>query len=282
MVSVGLKEGQVTIYFLVFSNYGPTIDLAAPGVNIHTTSKGGSYSSATGTSMATPHVAGAAALYKSENPGAIPSQVLNALKSEGSTPSTVCDPNSKNGKGYFSGDKDSTHEPLLHIKSVVSPSQTTLPTTPNSSNNATTSGSGSGSGTPTSSGNTTGTGNTTSTGSSGSNNNNTATIPNNNNNTDNNGNATRAQPDDNSTNLANNGTSTGTGGNTTSNLNSTTPDNNNATVKMASGDTWYFLKKIGEGILTTPHGVEVDPTTGKVYVADTGNHRIATFNPDGT
>ena len=51
---------------------------------------------------------------------------------------------------------------------------------------------------------------------------------------------------------------------------------------MASGDTWYFLKKIGEGILTTPHGVDVDPTTGKVYVADTGNHRIAAFNPDGT
>ena len=52
-------------------------------------------------------MAGAAALYKSENPGASPSQVLGALKNEGSIPSTVCDPQSKNGKGYFSGDKDS-------------------------------------------------------------------------------------------------------------------------------------------------------------------------------
>ena len=220
----GAKGGPGDDMFAGFSNYGPTIDLAAPGVNIHTTNKGGLYSSATGTSMAAPHVAGAAALYKSENPGASPSQVLGALKNEGSIPSTVCDPESKNGKGYFSGDKDSTHEPLLHIKSVVSPSQTTLPTTPNPSNNATTSGSGSdsGSGTPTISGNATGIGNTTGTGSSGSNNNNTSTIPNNNNNnnTDNNGNATTAQPDDNSTNLANNSTSTGTGGNATSNLNS--------------------------------------------------------------
>jgi subtilisin family serine protease len=46
-----------------FSNYGPSsVDLAAPGVNILSTIRGASYGYGTGTSMATPHVAGAAAL----------------------------------------------------------------------------------------------------------------------------------------------------------------------------------------------------------------------------
>src|SRR4026208_24785 len=54
--------------FASFSNYGSVIDIAAPGVLIKTTTKGDSYSSFTGTSAATPHVAGSAALYKSEHP----------------------------------------------------------------------------------------------------------------------------------------------------------------------------------------------------------------------
>ena len=46
--------------FASFSNYGPKIDIAAPGVNIYSTYKGSSYAYASGTSMATPHVTGAA------------------------------------------------------------------------------------------------------------------------------------------------------------------------------------------------------------------------------
>lgn len=63
-----------------FSNYGSCVDIFAPGVNV--TSLGlsnGSTSNMSGTSMATPHVTGSAALYLSANKGATPQQVRDAL-----------------------------------------------------------------------------------------------------------------------------------------------------------------------------------------------------------
>ncbi|MFM7838109.1 MAG: S8 family serine peptidase, partial [Chitinophagaceae bacterium] len=69
-----------------FSCYGDTsVDLGAPGSGIYSTLPGANYTytygSYSGTSMATPHVAGAAALYKSLNPGATFTQVKSALMS---------------------------------------------------------------------------------------------------------------------------------------------------------------------------------------------------------
>ena len=52
------------------SNYGPELDLVAPGHNIYSTIDRGSkkYAYMSGTSMACPHVAGVAALYFSKYP----------------------------------------------------------------------------------------------------------------------------------------------------------------------------------------------------------------------
>jgi subtilisin len=66
-----------------FSNFGADIDLIAPGVCILSTYMGTGFATLSGTSMASPHVAGAAALYKSTHPGATPAQVKTALQSAG-------------------------------------------------------------------------------------------------------------------------------------------------------------------------------------------------------
>ncbi|KOV78494.1 S8 family peptidase [Nocardia sp. NRRL S-836] len=61
------------------SNWGSCVDIFGPGSNITSTRNGGGTQSMGGTSMATPHVVGAAALYVSANPSATPAQVRDAL-----------------------------------------------------------------------------------------------------------------------------------------------------------------------------------------------------------
>jgi subtilisin len=89
--------------FADFSNFGADVDIIAPGVCILSTWKGSSYNTISGTSMATPHVTGAAALYISAHLGASPSQVKNALQNAG------------NLNWFTNTDPDSTHEKLLNV-----------------------------------------------------------------------------------------------------------------------------------------------------------------------
>ncbi|GGW03147.1 hypothetical protein GCM10010230_37560 [Streptomyces narbonensis] len=78
-----------------WSNYGSVLDLFAPGVSItagwHTSDT--ATNTISGTSMATPHVAGAAAVYLAGHTSATPAQVATALVN-GSTPNKVTSPGS--------------------------------------------------------------------------------------------------------------------------------------------------------------------------------------------
>jgi len=69
--------------FTSFSNWGPDVDLIAPGKCILSTYPGGRYAWMSGTSMATPHVSGAAAIYRAMFPRATPAQARLALQAIG-------------------------------------------------------------------------------------------------------------------------------------------------------------------------------------------------------
>lgn len=100
--------------FANFSNYGSVVDIAAPGVCILSTYKGGSYATFSGTSMASPHVAGAAGLYMLAN---------NINPSDAAGAAAVRDGLIAAGKSQadancgFSGDPDASTkaEPLLYL-----------------------------------------------------------------------------------------------------------------------------------------------------------------------
>lgn len=71
-----------------FSSYGATtVDIGAPGSGIISTTPNNTYSNYSGTSMATPHVTGAVALYASKYPSASAEQIRNAILST-ATPTT--------------------------------------------------------------------------------------------------------------------------------------------------------------------------------------------------
>lgn len=63
-----------------FSNYGAaSVDLGAPGVNIYSTIPNNRYASYSGTSMAAPHVAGAAGIIKAQHPELLSSGIKSRL-----------------------------------------------------------------------------------------------------------------------------------------------------------------------------------------------------------
>ncbi|OLR92001.1 S8 family peptidase [Actinokineospora bangkokensis] len=71
-----------------FSNVGPCVELYAPGVGITSSWLNGGTNTISGTSMATPHVVGVAALYKSTY-GDAPSTTVNSWLTANATPGVI-------------------------------------------------------------------------------------------------------------------------------------------------------------------------------------------------
>lgn len=108
----GLSGNAGDDTFANFSNYGTGVDIMAPGVKIRSTIPGGGLGNKSGTSMASPHVAGAAALYMSVNPEANPAIVKAALIASGDF--SPCS-NNVNGICGAPEDPDGIQEPLLML-----------------------------------------------------------------------------------------------------------------------------------------------------------------------
>jgi subtilisin family serine protease len=103
--------------FANFSNFGPSIDVAAPGVDILSTFNGSDYGILSGTSMAVPHVTGLAAYLKTINPNANPDTLREMITKSGSSPDAECQVNK--GIGYFKGDVDKFAEPLIVLPKEI-------------------------------------------------------------------------------------------------------------------------------------------------------------------
>jgi subtilisin family serine protease len=113
----------------VFSNYGPLVDIAAPGVDIYSTWLDGGYVVKSGTSTATPHVSGAIALYIAHNGrdrddnGVINGNDVALMEL------LVKDTGWQIGDyEYFSGDTDGYPEPLLNVDNLLDFQIDQLPT----------------------------------------------------------------------------------------------------------------------------------------------------------
>lgn len=83
-----------------FSNYGTTLDIVAPGVDIYSCLNGNEYGFVSGTSMATPFVSAASALMLGYKPDLTPAQIESALK-ENAFPVNGVYPKTKTGSGIL-------------------------------------------------------------------------------------------------------------------------------------------------------------------------------------
>ncbi|MFI5226148.1 MAG: S8 family serine peptidase, partial [Candidatus Limnocylindrales bacterium] len=106
-----------------FSNFGSTIAVAAPGVQIYSDWTGGGYATEDGTSMASPHVAGVAALALQAKPTLTPADIRYVLTATGECPDgTFADTNGHGdctGEGQWGNDPDGIAEPLVNALHAV-------------------------------------------------------------------------------------------------------------------------------------------------------------------
>jgi subtilisin family serine protease len=103
--------GQLDDSYTSFSNYGPEVDIAAPGVCIRSTRTRGGTRVMTGTSMAAPHVSGALALYYAQHPRMSQAQARAWLLDVAAIPQT--DPDG----GLVAPNPNST-EPVLWLQGI--------------------------------------------------------------------------------------------------------------------------------------------------------------------
>ena len=114
---------QCDDYLADFSDYGAVVDVAAPGVWINSTWNDGGWRTASGTSMAAPHVAGVAALVLAARPSLTPAEVRSTLQATGECPDgTVANAPTCAGHGQWNvgslfgsyPDRDGIPEPLVN------------------------------------------------------------------------------------------------------------------------------------------------------------------------
>jgi subtilisin family serine protease len=86
-VAATTSEGDKAAY----SNYHETVDISAPGDNVASAYPGGLYTTASGTSMSAPLVAGGAALVLDRQPNATPASIATVIEST-SSPLHLADP----------------------------------------------------------------------------------------------------------------------------------------------------------------------------------------------
>jgi subtilisin len=99
---------EVDDTFLDFSNWGDTVELAAPGACLLSTTKNGGYAVMSGTSMAAAHVSGAAARFLETHPLARPGEVRAALLAAAEA-------------GPIPGDPDGFPEGIVRVSRATEP-----------------------------------------------------------------------------------------------------------------------------------------------------------------